>query len=145
MAGHCLLCFNGKLAESAGNGKRESDDPQSLSSMPGTAQSEAIKTISAEKLSAEYGENEVAADGLYLNGIILVKGHIESISKHAFTGEPYVKLAGSGPFSSVICEFSQSKTSLLGALKKGDDITIQGTCIGYEIMDVHLSRCEIIR
>lgn len=100
-------------------------------------------TVNATVLSAEYQENEIAADEKYKGKILLVSGTIDDIGKDLMDSI-YVSLSDGEEFSfsGVQCFFSDSQTSVAAKLKKGQTITIKGKCDGL-MGNVLLNGCTV--
>lgn len=101
-------------------------------------------SISSEKLSREYEENEIRADSKYGGGLYRIYGSVQSIGIGIFGGY-YVALEGDGWLSGVHCDFTTSSYALEN-LKKDEYCTIRGTIDrgGTTILSVTVSDCEIV-
>jgi hypothetical protein len=97
-------------------------------------------TITAEKLIADYEANEVAADGVYKNKLVIVSGTINTIGKDILN-TPYVSLKTPG-FTSVQCMFKDEDVTELSALTKGQRVSIEGRVSG-KLMSVLLRGCKL--
>jgi len=100
-------------------------------------------TVKASVLSAEYQENEVAADLKYKGKVLLVTGTVDDIGKD-ITDSIYVSLSDGEEYSlsGVQCFFADSQTSVAADLKKGQNISIKGKCEGLMI-NVLLKGCTV--
>lgn len=107
-----------------------------------SAQKEVLR-ISALDLWSAYDKNEVAADLLYMDKVLIVTGAIENISKDILN-TAYVTLKTGNTFESVQCMFSKSEEYYLASLSKGQQIQIQGTCAGVSIGNIIIRNCTII-
>jgi hypothetical protein len=97
------------------------------------------KMATAKKLYAEYDANEVSADDLYKNKLILVEGSVKTIAKD-FTDKPYIVFS-TGYFGEVICYFDSEDQ--LRTLSKGDHLLVTGICTGRLLNSVRLKSCKI--
>lgn len=100
-------------------------------------------SISAKKLNDAFQDNEVSANQQYKDQIIDVNGKLESVKKTF--GTVYVRLAADdyGIFT-VACAMRKDQEQSVGALKKGQNVTIRGKCTGLSIIEVYLDDCKII-
>lgn len=117
---------------------------KSTSSAPATKpkEKETIK-ISASDLLVAYDENGVKADEDYKGKLLEVTGIIRNIDKD-FLDETYVTLDTGADFEliSVQCYFKGDSAKKLSELKKGEEVTIIGTCDG-SVVNVILEKCYI--
>jgi len=99
-----------------------------------------VISVSALDLFAAYSANEVAADKKYKGKRLKVTGLILRIR----TG-PFVVLEAdrSDAFAGVDCTFSRKDEDDVASLKKGEIVTILGTCEGYLLGSVGLQKCAI--
>ena len=135
-----------------GNSGSKSDDAAkstSSSAQDGTEKQEKKETkestitISAEKLLKAYDDNEVKADNKYKDKQLKVSGEIDDIGKD-ITDDTYITVGYGDEYAAsfVQCYFSDSDKSKVADLKKGDKITLVGTCDGLSI-NVLLKDCVI--
>jgi len=98
-------------------------------------------TVKASVLSAEYQENEVAADLKYKGKVLLVTGTVDDIGKD-ITDSIYVSVSDGEEYSlsGVQWFFGDSQTSLAADLKEEQNISIKGKCEGLMI-NVLLKGC----
>lgn len=97
---------------------------------------------SATGLFNRYAENEIAADADLKGKLIKVTGEINTIST-SIMGEPYVGLdRDRDGISLVTCYFAKDDASKLTGLKKGQKVSITGTCSG-SFIGVTLKDCEL--
>lgn len=91
----------------------------------------------------QYEHNEVDADKEMKNTLIGVTGDVERVGKD-IRNEPYVTLSNGKEFSvfSVQCFFPRSDEGALSGLRRGDTVTIMGTCRG-KFGNVLLKDCYI--
>jgi hypothetical protein len=92
-------------------------------------------------LASNYDDNEVAADQQYEGRVLLVTGKVESITK--VFGSMSVTLQGKEmSFVGVQCFVAASEEDAVARLKKGAQVTVQGTCDGKSL-NVELKDCTI--
>lgn len=97
--------------------------------------------INALDLLKAYEENEVSADEKFRNKRLAVTGKIENIS--VVMEQMYITLQGrSMTFVNVQAFFPDSQKESVSKLKKGQTITIEGTCDGKGL-NVELKDCRI--
>jgi len=95
-------------------------------------------TVSANKLSKEYNDNEVAADRKYDGKIVIVSGEIHSIGKD-ITDDAYIVIGGSGFLDGVQCFFTVSEQASIFRLSKGQHVKVKGEVRGKTIIEEMLS------
>ncbi len=100
-----------------------------------------IIEISASDLFAEYQNNSVAADQKYKGKKLKVTGTINDIGKD-IADDTYITIETGEMFYEIQCYFLDSELDDVAGLKKGDSVTLIGTCDGMSI-NVILKRCEI--
>ena len=111
----------------------------SVSSAPQVAAKPADFSISAIQLFTEYNDNLVAADGKYKDKILSVTGTVDSIGKDPFDESPYLTLETGIPVARVRCAFYKKDNSRIAQLKKGDEVTVRGTCEGRDILNINIT------
>lgn len=107
-----------------------------------TEPTESYIEISAADLYAAYEENVVAADAKYENQKLKVTGTIVNIGKDILD-DTYITLDTGEYLYSIQCYFLDSELDDVATLKKGDTVTLIGTCAGQAIANVILKRCEL--
>lgn len=107
-----------------------------------TKERAAAYTLSAEELSEEYSENEVAADQKYEGEIVIVYGTIDSIGKDIMD-QAYISLKGEGFLSGVQCIFSESEEHSFSGIAEGDYIRIKGEVEGKSMGSVLIENSSI--
>lgn len=90
--------------------------------------------ITSANLAKEYEDNEVRADGNYKNELIVVSGKIADIGKDVISNKTYITLEpGSNSYwmttPQAFIHFA-SDVDRIAEMKKGDNVTIVGKCIG---------------
>ena len=99
--------------------------------------------ISAPKLVEAFNKDETAANKLYLDKIIAVKGSISDIKTDSATKQSTVFLDSGDPLAAVNCSFYEEESAAVQALQKGQQVTIKGQCTG-KLLDVVLNKCSIV-
>lgn len=101
-------------------------------------------TITAQELFKEYESNEVSADTKYKEKVVQVSGTVSDIGKDILDN-PYVVVGSFGDLGlGVQCTFAESQNATISELKKGDAVSIKGTCNG-SLMHVQLNSCVLIK
>jgi len=100
------------------------------------------RSVEARVLAEDYKANEVNADHKYKGKILRVTGEVTSISKDIFDN-PEIKLRSGTMFIRIDCSFRDSEHRKLGALRKGQIITLVGECDGLTLHTVFLSGCTL--
>jgi hypothetical protein len=90
-----------------------------------------VISVTAPQLVADYKANEVAADEKYKNRLLAVTGKIDRIGKDIMD-DMYVTLESGERYGiiSVQSFFDVSHKDRLTQLRKGQQVTITGTCDG---------------
>ena len=105
---------------------------------------EAAIEVTAKDMLQEYDENEVKADEKYRDKLVTVTGKINDVGKDILD-DAYVSV-GTGDeyeFTTVQCYFSdEGELEKVGDLKKGEEITLTGTCDGLS-MNILLKDCVL--
>lgn len=99
--------------------------------------------VSATLLVEAFSKDETAANKLYLDKIIAVKGIITDIKSDSVTKQSTVFLDSGDPMAAVNCSFYEEETDAVKALHKGQQVTIKGQCTG-KLLDVVLNKCSIV-
>lgn len=88
--------------------------------------------LEAEKLLADFQENQTLANQNYLNQTVEVKGVVKEVSDSAMTLAP-----------GVFCDFSESLNGELA----GQAVSVKCRCIGYDELfgEVKLDQCSILK
>ena len=106
---------------------------------------EAIK-VTAVQMSADYKENEVAADAKYKNKTVEISGSVDTIGKDILD-TPYIAFQTASQYDildRVQCMFSKSDEAELAAVTKGQKITLRGEVSG-KLGNIIVKGCEIVR
>lgn len=91
--------------------------------------------ITSKDLIKAYDDNEVKADKKYKDKQLKITGEITDIGKD-ITDTPYITLGNGDEFAaiSVQCCFSDDQQiKKVGNLKKGETVTVTGTCDGQSL------------
>jgi hypothetical protein len=108
---------------------------------PKTEENSPAIEVSPKQLYSDYEANEVSADLKYKGKVLIVKGKVNTIGKDIM-GDIYVTLNTGETFGEVQCSFSDDHTNEAAGLKKGQTITIKGTCDG-KMINILLSECSM--
>jgi hypothetical protein len=110
-----------------------------------TAQEVAAIKLDSETLRQAYKANEVSGDNQYKGKLVEISGTIDSIGKD-ITDEAYITFETPESYSldSVQCMFKSSEETQLATLKKGQQITVQGTVSGATIGKVIVRSCKVV-
>lgn len=107
-----------------------------------TEKETAAIAITAKEMLQEYDDNEVKADKKYCDKLVTVTGKVNDVGKDVLD-DVYVSV-GTGneyEFPTIQCYFSDERElEKVSDLKKGDEITLTGTCDGLS-MNVLLKDC----
>ena len=98
-------------------------------------------TLTADKIINDFSLDETAANTIYLDKIIEVKGTVLELKNE--NGKGIITLKTNDDFGNVIGHLSSKSTKKINTLKEGQAITLKGVCTGY-LMDVILIKCVLI-
>lgn len=125
------------------------DDSKTGTSSSGNAaqaitKAEPAFTVTPDQICEEYDENEIAADEKYKGKLIRVSGYVEDVGKDVLD-DMYIsfKRNSEWEFGTVQCYFSEKHANKLSGIKKGSQISIQGTGDGL-FGNVFLRNCTIV-
>lgn len=104
--------------------------------------------LATSDLVAEFEKDETAANAIYLDKVIAVKGKIKAIEKDEANNYSLV-LGDENSMASVRCSVDEDHAHKLQGLATGSTITVKGACTGFnadELLgsDVILNRCVIM-
>jgi len=85
--------------------------------------------VSYQKLYKDYSENAIRADSLYKGKLLKLTGKVADINRE-IAGEPYVTFAIDDFIKNVRLTFQKTEESKIADLRKGQTITVEGTCGG---------------
>ena len=98
--------------------------------------------ITSAQLAAAYSENEVAAKQTYGDKTLDVTGTITGINLDLFDN-PVIDLGGVDEFLSVQASFDKSYNARIGALSKGQQITVRCTSLDSVLTTPMLKDCSL--
>lgn len=98
--------------------------------------------LNAVALYNQYATNETAADSLYLNKVLSVKGEV--VSKKHESNNYFIQLKGSETGNGINCQMMMNDTAMLQNINQKQLITIKGRCSGF-LADVNLVDCVITK
>jgi hypothetical protein len=99
--------------------------------------------VPADEMLAHYRENEIVADDRYKGQVCEVTGVVESVGKSTFPENCYVVLQSGGMLQGVHCSFDLSHENTLTKLRKGQQVTVWGTCTGKTLGSPSLKNCTL--
>jgi len=100
-------------------------------------------TITAEALFQEYSQDEKIGDQKFISKIIEVKGIVaDQYEDEQGAAVVLLGLEG-GELGGVLCTFTLDQKESVQHLKKGDSISVKGSCSGM-LMEVVLNRCTLV-
>ena len=109
---------------------------------PGTVETESPKySLSSTRLFNEFQLVEMSASSRYTEQVIEVFGKIKEI-RTSQDGKKYVNLEAGNTEFSIHCQLLPTEALRLINFRKGDEITLIGTCKGL-MLDVLLVNCKI--
>ncbi len=103
---------------------------------------QATVAISPAELVAAYHANEVAANRVYQNQRLELRGAVFKIAEGP-AGVPVVLIEADHLMRRVQCTFSGPAGDRFAQLAKGDEIVVRGTCRGL-LVHVRLTECELL-
>nr|MBS0036640.1 hypothetical protein [Saprospiraceae bacterium] len=99
-------------------------------------------SVVAMDLYEEFTTDEVVANQRYLGKIIRVRGRVLEVERRE--GNPSaIKLDVGHILGAVVCELDEVYPRKTEELQRGDLVTVQGVCIGFQ-EDVILKRCGVV-
>lgn len=105
------------------------------------ATSSADITVAAKDLFADFENDEVIANGKYLDQIIQVTGPVIKVT--TVKDQMIVSIGDKQNFGSVKCHLTLAETQKKYVLKEGQTVTLKGICTGY-LMDVILVKAVLV-
>jgi len=101
--------------------------------------------ISAQDLWNAFEDNEVAADEKYKGEYVKVTGIVNNInSKDVLTSANILLEVDEYVFGCVQCNFNSDDAKAIANVKKGQKVTVVGTCGGLNLYNVMINGCELI-
>ena len=129
-----------QTATSPGNSSSMSSTAPS--SAPSSSSKPASIKIDYKELYKEYSDNPINADGKYKGKVITVTGKIARIDRE-IAQNPYVTFEIE-PLEEIRMDFPADAESAVSKLKKGQTVTISGTCGGTLMStDIMMDDCFI--
>lgn len=108
-----------------------------------TESEEAVRTITAERISIDYLDNIVRADDLYKGKRFNIQGEIVSIDRDK-EGEAFVFIYYDSLEETAISAIFRDENDLIN-LKKGDEITVSGKIYGKKDVFVIVYDCILVK
>ena len=99
-------------------------------------------SLSAKDFAKEYETDQTGSDKKFIDRIIEVKGVIDEISTDQNNSTVFI-LRDKESSTGVLCTLSGKATGKMKKYKKGDTITIKGTCSGM-LFEVVMNKCIIV-
>ena len=111
----------------------------------GAADSAKLLRISARDLNQAWADNEIAAKQHYDRKRLEVFGTVDRVREGTGPRDASVDLEGT-TLRGVVCSLVETQWELAAQLRKGQSITVPGTCYGNlgDLKGVLLSGCEIV-
>ena len=91
----------------------------------------AVMDVDYNTLFQDYQDNPINADKIYRNKLLRLTGDIDTIDRE-ISQAPYItfNVGGEYSFNDIRMTFKKSEEDKIAALKKGQKITVNGTCTG---------------
>jgi hypothetical protein len=99
--------------------------------------------VSATTLTADYVNNQFAADEEYKGKILDVSGTVSDIDRDIF-GNPFIEFYTGQGMENALFTFSNNNAASLAKISVGEPLTIQATCKGKSGTAVDMEDCSII-
>jgi hypothetical protein len=118
--------------------------PVLFSISPGYAATpDAAKTVPLHKLLSDYDRNEVAADGLYKDQQVRIRGLVTNMG--SVSGGLYLILKDSGEGSGLKLQalFSQDSRERIASLSKGQEVSLQCR-VDHLLMNLMADGCRFL-
>ena len=134
-----VLLLIGSLSGSKSSSSTASGETQQA--VPETA-----ITVTASKLTADYKDNEVAADGKYKDKLLEISGTVDTIGKDILD-TPYIAFQTDNQYeivNRVQCMFGKDDIATLSQVTKGQKITLRGTGAG-KLGNIEVKGCKIVK
>jgi hypothetical protein len=102
--------------------------------------------VTAVQICADYGTNQIAADEKWKGKRVAVTGTISNIGKD-FMDDSFVALSDGQEFSlgGLQANFGKGSNDVIGQLRKGQKVTIEGTVEGISVTSLMLGDPKIVR
>lgn len=134
-----------KKSEGSGSTTSSTASTQSTPQEESTPEETAIE-VTAVDLIAAYDENEVSADNEYKDKTLKITGTVSDIGVDV-ANRSYIMLKDENdPYAilGVQCYFEDDQKDAIAQLKKGDAVTVTGTCEG-KVVSVSIKDCQITK
>lgn len=100
--------------------------------------------VTADDIFSAFEDNEVAAEERFKGQLVKITGIVDDINSQSVLTSANILLKSDGMgFSCVQCNFNSENSKALAAVKKGESITIIGTCEGKSFLNVIINACEL--
>jgi len=99
-------------------------------------------TLQADSLVAYFDKNEDAANKIYNNKIIQVKGIVAEITKDSVSYN--IVLRDNNATEGVSCTTGSDQLEKAKSVAIGKIVEIKGICFGKNLIDVSLNKCAIV-
>lgn len=141
----------GNKKSGASSSTTSSSTTSSTASMQSNPQEESTPEetaieVTAVDLIAAYDENEVSADNEYKDKTLKITGTVSDIGVDV-ANRSYIMLKDENdPYAilGVQCYFGDDQKDAIAQLKKGDAVTVTGTCEG-KVVSVSIKDCQITK
>ena len=134
-----------KKSEGSGSTTSSTASTQSTPQEESTPEETAIE-VTAVDLIAAYDENEVSADNEYKDKTLKITGTVSDIGVDV-ANRSYIMLKDENdPYAilGVQCYFEDDQKDAIAQLKKGDAVTVTGTCEG-KVVSVSIKDCQVTK
>lgn len=134
-----------KKSEGSGSITSSTASTQSTPQEESTPEETAIE-VTAVDLIAAYDENEVSADNEYKDKTLKITGTVSDIGVDV-ANRSYIMLKDENdPYAilGVQCYFEDDQKDAIAQLKKGDAVTVTGTCEG-KVVSVSIKDCQVTK
>lgn len=135
------------MRKAAENAAAESESKQAgREKAPAVASAPKPIAVTAVQICADYGENQIAADEKWKGKRVAVTGTISNIGKD-FKDDSFVTLSDGKEYSlgGIQAGFGTGSNDVIGKLRKGQKITIEGTVEGTSVTSLMLGDPKIVR
>ena len=102
-----------------------------------------LPTVTAVQLYKEFDDNQIAAKKKYGGQRYQITGTVDDIGRDILD-TTYVTLKTGDPMWSVQCMFSRDEEDAVGALSKGDRVSIEGEIADLETFNVIVRYSQVV-
>ena len=134
-----------KKSEGSGSTTSSTASTQSTPQEESTPEETAIE-VTAVDLIAAYDENEVSADNEYKDKTLKITGTVSDIGVDV-ANRSYIMLKDENDPHAILgvqCYFEDDQKDAIAQLKKGDAVTVTGTCEG-KVVSVSIKDCQVTK